>query len=209
MTQSVTVQTTRELMTGNEAIARGAFEAGVTVATGYPGTPSTEILEAAATYKPGIYCEWSPNEKVALEVAIGASLTGARSIVTMKHVGLNVAADPLLTFAYIGAVGGLVVCVADDPGMHSSQKRAGYPPLRAAGQDPHFRAVRLAGSQGFHAVGARGFRDTPDAGHSARHHAGVPFAEPGEAGRTPPRAAKNRFREEPAPFCADPDVGAG
>ena len=121
MTQSVTVQTTRELMTGNEAIARGAFEAGVTVATGYPGTPSTEILEAAATYKPGIYCEWSPNEKVALEVAIGASLTGARSIVTMKHVGLNVAADPLLTFAYIGAVGGLVVCVADDPGMHSSQ----------------------------------------------------------------------------------------
>jgi indolepyruvate ferredoxin oxidoreductase alpha subunit len=111
----------RELMTGNEAIARGAYEAGVTVATGYPGTPSTEILEAAATYKPDIFCEWSPNEKVALEVAVGASLTGARSIVTMKHVGLNVAADPLMTFSYIGAVGGLVICVADDPGMHSSQ----------------------------------------------------------------------------------------
>ena len=111
----------RDLLSGNEAIARGAFEAGVTVATGYPGTPSTEILEAVATYKPEIYCEWSPNEKVALEVAVGASLTGARSIVTMKHVGLNVAADPLMTFSYIGAVGGLVICVADDPGMHSSQ----------------------------------------------------------------------------------------
>jgi indolepyruvate ferredoxin oxidoreductase alpha subunit len=111
----------RELLTGNEAIARGAYEAGVTVATGYPGTPSTEILEAVATYKPDIFCEWAPNEKVALEVAVGASLAGARSIVTMKHVGLNVAADPLMTFAYIGAVGGLVLCVADDPGMHSSQ----------------------------------------------------------------------------------------
>jgi indolepyruvate ferredoxin oxidoreductase, alpha subunit len=110
-----------ELLSGNEAIARGAYEAGVTVATGYPGTPSTEILEAVCAFKPAIYSEWSPNEKVALEVAVGASFTGARSIVTMKHVGLNVAADPLMTFAYIGAVGGLVVCVADDPGMHSSQ----------------------------------------------------------------------------------------
>ncbi len=110
-----------ELLSGNEAIARGAYEAGVTVATGYPGTPSTEILEAIASFKPDIYCEWSPNEKVAFEVAVGASLTSARSIVTMKHVGLNVAADPLMTFSYIGAVGGLVVVVADDPGMHSSQ----------------------------------------------------------------------------------------
>jgi indolepyruvate ferredoxin oxidoreductase alpha subunit len=110
-----------DLLSGNEAIARGAYEAGVTVACGYPGTPSTEILEAAVAYRPALYCEWSPNEKVALEVAVGASLSGARSIVTMKHVGLNVAADPLMTFSYIGAVGGLVVCVADDPGMHSSQ----------------------------------------------------------------------------------------
>jgi indolepyruvate ferredoxin oxidoreductase alpha subunit len=110
-----------ELLSGNEAIARGAYEAGVTVATGYPGTPSTEILEALSGFKPEVYCEWSPNEKVALEVAVGASFTGARSIVTMKHVGLNVAADPLMTFASIGAVGGLVICVADDPGMHSSQ----------------------------------------------------------------------------------------
>jgi indolepyruvate ferredoxin oxidoreductase, alpha subunit len=110
-----------QLLSGNQAIARGAYEAGVTVATGYPGTPSTEILEALAAFKADIYSEWSPNEKVALEVAVGASFTGSRSIVTMKHVGLNVAADPLMTFSYIGAVGGLVVCVADDPGMHSSQ----------------------------------------------------------------------------------------
>jgi indolepyruvate ferredoxin oxidoreductase, alpha subunit len=111
----------RVLLSGNEAIARGAWEAGVTVATGYPGTPSTEILEFTRSYKEDIYCEWSPNEKVALEVAAGASLAGARTIVTMKHVGLNVAADPLMTLAYVGTVGGLAICVADDPGMHSSQ----------------------------------------------------------------------------------------
>ncbi|MBP7936050.1 MAG: indolepyruvate ferredoxin oxidoreductase subunit alpha [Phycisphaerae bacterium] len=110
-----------ELLSGNEAIARGAWQAGVAVATGYPGTPSTEILENIVKYKPDIYCEWSPNEKVAFEVAAGASLAGARSIVTMKHVGLNVAADPLMTLSYIGVVGGFVACVADDPGMHSSQ----------------------------------------------------------------------------------------
>jgi len=109
------------LLSGNEAIARGAYEAGVTVAVGYPGTPSTEILENAVAYKNDIYCEWSPNEKVALEVAAGAAYTGARAIVTMKHVGLNVAADPLMTLAYTGTVGGILLCVADDPGMHSSQ----------------------------------------------------------------------------------------
>lgn len=109
------------LMSGNEAIARGAYEAGVTVGAGYPGTPSTEILENLAKYKPEVYCEWSPNEKVAFEVATGASIAGARSIVTMKHVGLNVAADPLMTLSYISVEGGFVACVADDPGMHSSQ----------------------------------------------------------------------------------------
>lgn len=108
-------------MSGNEAIARGAYEAGVTVATGYPGTPSTEILETLVAYKNDIYCEWSPNEKVAFEAAAGASLAGARAIVTMKHVGLNVAADPLMTLSYIGVEGGFIACVADDPGMHSSQ----------------------------------------------------------------------------------------
>lgn len=110
----------RKLLLGNEAFARGAYEAGATVATAYPGTPSTEITENIAKYE-GIYAEWSPNEKVAMEVAIGASIAGARSICCMKHVGLNVAADPLFTVSYTGINGGLVVIVADDPGMHSSQ----------------------------------------------------------------------------------------
>ena len=112
---------TKQLLSGNEAIARGAYEAGCKVAAGYPGTPSTEILEALSLYKDEVYCEWSPNEKVAFEVAVGASLVGARAIATMKHVGLNVAADPLMTFANMGAIGGFAACVADDPGMHSSQ----------------------------------------------------------------------------------------
>ncbi len=110
----------KKLMLGNEAVARGAYEAGVTVAAAYPGTPSTEITENIAKYDE-IYSEWSPNEKVALEVAIGASIAGARSICSMKHVGLNVAADPLFTVSYTGVNGGLVIMVADDPGMHSSQ----------------------------------------------------------------------------------------
>jgi indolepyruvate ferredoxin oxidoreductase, alpha subunit len=108
------------LMSGNEAIARGAYESGVTVAAAYPGTPSTEILENIIKY-PVIKAQWSPNEKVALEVGIGASIAGARTIVTMKHVGVNVAADPLFTAAYTGVRGGLVIVSADDPGMHSSQ----------------------------------------------------------------------------------------
>ena len=110
----------KKLMLGNEAIARGFLEAGCGVVSSYPGTPSTEITEYAAKYDE-IYCEWAPNEKVALEVAFGASLAGARSACCMKHVGLNVAADPLFTMSYTGVNGGLVVCVADDPGMHSSQ----------------------------------------------------------------------------------------
>ncbi|HOJ11227.1 MAG TPA: indolepyruvate ferredoxin oxidoreductase subunit alpha [Clostridiales bacterium] len=110
----------KKLMLGNEAVARGAYEAGVTVATAYPGTPSTEITENIAKYEE-MYSEWSPNEKVALEVAIGSSIAGARSICSMKHVGLNVAADPLFTVSYTGVSGGLVIMVADDPGMHSSQ----------------------------------------------------------------------------------------
>ena len=110
----------KKLLLGNEAIARGVYEAGATVSSAYPGTPSTEISEYLATY-PEIDAEWAPNEKVALEVAIGASFGGARAICAMKHVGLNVAADPLFTAAYTGVNGGLVVFVADDPGMHSSQ----------------------------------------------------------------------------------------
>ena len=110
----------KKLMLGNEAVARGLYEAGCRLVSGYPGTPSTEITEAAALY-PEMYCEWAPNEKVALECAFGASLKGARAACTMKHVGLNVAADPLYTLSYTGVNGGLVICVADDPGMHSSQ----------------------------------------------------------------------------------------
>ena len=110
----------KKLMLGNEAVARGFYEAGCKVVSSYPGTPSTEITEYTAKYD-DIYCEWAPNEKVGLEVAFGASLAGARAACCMKHVGLNVAADPLFTLSYTGINGGLVICVADDPGMHSSQ----------------------------------------------------------------------------------------
>ncbi len=110
----------KELMLGNKAVARGLYEAGCKVISSYPGTPSTEITEEAAAYKE-VYCEWAPNEKVALEAAHGATLGGVRAACAMKHVGLNVAADPLFTISYQGLNAGLVVCVADDPGMHSSQ----------------------------------------------------------------------------------------
>ncbi|MBP3710459.1 MAG: indolepyruvate ferredoxin oxidoreductase subunit alpha [Treponema sp.] len=110
----------KQLMLGNAAVARGLYEAGCAVVSSYPGTPSTEITEEAAKFKE-IYCEWAPNEKVALETAFGASLAGKRACCAMKHVGLNVAADPLFTVAYTGVNAGLVICVADDAGMHSSQ----------------------------------------------------------------------------------------
>lgn len=110
----------KELMLGNKAAARGLYEAGCAVVSSYPGTPSTEITEEAAQYDE-IYCEWAPNEKVAMEAAFGASLAGKRSFCGMKHVGLNVAADPLFTMSYTGVNGGMVIGVADDPGMHSSQ----------------------------------------------------------------------------------------
>ena len=110
----------KQLMLGNAAVARGLYEAGCAVVSSYPGTPSTEITEEAAKYDE-IYCEWAPNEKVALEVAFGACLAGRRSFCGMKHVGLNVAADPLFTIAYTGVNAGLIIGVADDPGMHSSQ----------------------------------------------------------------------------------------
>ena len=109
------------LMSGNEAIARGAYEAGVKVCSAYPGTPSTEIFENLPLYKDSLYCEWAPNEKVATEVAYGASIGGVRSLCAMKHVGLNVAADPMFTAAYNGVTGGFVIVTADDPSMHSSQ----------------------------------------------------------------------------------------
>jgi indolepyruvate ferredoxin oxidoreductase alpha subunit len=111
----------RALLSGNEAVARGCYEHGVKVATAYPGTPSTEILEHLVQHKDDVYCQWSPNEKVAFEVAMGASFGGVRVITAMKHVGLNVAADPLMTSSSVGGDGGFVIVSADDPGMHSSQ----------------------------------------------------------------------------------------
>lgn len=110
----------KQLLLGNAAVARGLYEAGCGVISSYPGTPSTEITEEAAKY-PEIYCEWAPNEKVAMEVSFGAALAGKRSACCMKHVGVNVAADPLFTISYTGVNAGMVICVADDPGMHSSQ----------------------------------------------------------------------------------------
>lgn len=111
----------KHLYSGNEAVARGAYEAGVKVCSAYPGTPSTEIFESLPQYEPALYCEWAPNEKVALEVAYGASIANVRSMCAMKHVGLNVAADPMFTAAYNGVGAGFVIITADDPDMHSSQ----------------------------------------------------------------------------------------
>jgi indolepyruvate ferredoxin oxidoreductase alpha subunit len=111
----------KEIMQGNAAIARGAWEAGVTVAAAYPGTPSSEILKDVADTYPEIYAEWSPNEMVALQVAAGAAVAGARAMASMKHVGMNVAADALMTLAYTGIKGGLMIVIADDPNVHSSQ----------------------------------------------------------------------------------------
>lgn len=141
------------VMLGNEAVARGAFEAGCRVAAGYPGTPSTEILEAIAHEYPHIKSQWSPNEKVALEVAAGAAIAGARALATMKHVGLNVAADPLFTFSYTGINAGLVIINADDPGAWSSQdeqdnrhlaRAAKIPMLDAASPDEAREFTRIA-----------------------------------------------------------------
>ena len=111
----------KELLTGNEAIARGVYESGISYACAYPGTPSTEILENVAAYKKEVIAEWAPNEKVALECVIGASIAGARAMAVMKHVGVNVAADPLFSFAYAGVNGGMILVSADDPDCHSSQ----------------------------------------------------------------------------------------
>lgn len=123
-------------MLGNEAIARGAYEAGVKVSAAYPGTPSTEISEYLVQYKDDVYAEWSPNEKVATEVAIGASVSGVRSMACMKHVGLNVASDPLYTVSYMGVNGGMMVVVADDPGLYSSQNEQDTRMVARAAQVP-------------------------------------------------------------------------
>ena len=133
----------KTIMLGNEAIARGAYEAGVKLSSAYPGTPSTEISEYLAKYNE-VYTEWAPNEKVALEVAIGASIAGTRSLACMKHVGLNVASDPLYTFAYTGVGGGSVIVVADDPGLASSQNEQD---TRMIGRASHVPVLEPADSQ--------------------------------------------------------------
>lgn len=141
------------IMLGNEAIARGAYEAGVKVSAAYPGTPSTEISEYLVQYKDSLYCEWSPNEKVATEVAIGASVAGVRAMSCMKHVGFNVAADPAYTVSYMGVNGGLVIVVADDPGLYSSQneqdtrmvaRAAGIPVLEPSDSSEAKEYMKLA-----------------------------------------------------------------
>src|SRR5512147_2691267 len=145
----------RLLLSGDEAIALAAYHAGVALGAGYPGTPSTEILEAFSEC--GGQAQWSPNEKVALEVTLGVAFCGARALATMKHVGLNVAADPLFTAAYTGVTGGLVVVSADDPGMASSQNEqdnrryavaAGVPMLEPSDSqeayDFFFRAIEIS-----------------------------------------------------------------
>jgi indolepyruvate ferredoxin oxidoreductase alpha subunit len=141
----------RMLLSGNEAVALGALHAGTALGVGYPGTPSTEILENASKY--GVKCQWSPNEKVAAEVSIGVAFSGARTLCTMKHVGLNVAADPFFTVAYTGVTGGMVWAVADDPGMASSQneqdtrnyaRAAGVPLLEPADSQEAYDMTRLA-----------------------------------------------------------------
>ncbi len=132
------------IMLGNAAIARGAYEAGVKVSAAYPGTPSTEISENLVQYKEALYCEWSPNEKVAMEVAIGASMSGVRAMASMKHVGVNVAADPLYTVSYIGVNGGLVLVAADDPGLYSSQNEQD---TRMIGRAAHVPVLEPSDSQ--------------------------------------------------------------
>lgn len=141
---------TREIriMSGNEAIARGAWEAGVRFASAYPGTPSTEILEALAKYD-DVYSEWAPNEKVAVEAATGASLAGARALACMKHVGLNVAADPFFSTSYIGVKGGLVIISADDPAMHSSQSEQDNRNYAKAAKMPLIEPANAAEAKAF------------------------------------------------------------
>jgi len=133
--KGVLIVTRKEIMLGNEAFARGAYEAGCKVSAAYPGTPSTEISENIVKYNE-IYSEWSPNEKVAMEVAIGASIIGVRALASMKHVGLNVATDPLFTVSYSGVNGGLVIIVADDPGLYSSQNEQDTRAVARAGKIP-------------------------------------------------------------------------
>ncbi|MDD3730988.1 MAG: indolepyruvate ferredoxin oxidoreductase subunit alpha [candidate division Zixibacteria bacterium] len=197
-----------ELLSGNEAVARGAYEAGVKLASGYPGTPSTEILETIADHYPSVYAQWSPNEKVAFEVGIGASLGGARALVTMKHVGLNVAADPFMTFAYTGVNGGFVFVSADDPEMHSSQNEQDNRFFARFAQVPF---LEPSDSQESKDMLLRGYEiseqfDTPVMLHMSTrisHSKGV--VSLGE----PIKAPLNKFKKDPAKYVMIPAHARG
>ena len=171
-----------EILSGNEAIARGAWEAGVKLAAAYPGTPSTEILEALAEYE-GVYCEWSPNEKVAMEVGIGASMAGGRALVCMKHVGLNVAADPFFSSSYVGLEAGMVVVSADDPGMHSSQDEQDNRNYAKFARVPLLGALRQRRGQGVHDRRLRALRALRHSGAVPHHHPDLALQEPGQVRR--------------------------
>ena len=165
-----------ELMSGNEAIAQGAWEAGCTIGVAYPGTPSTETLEAFAK-KEGVYAEWCVNEKVAVEVGIGASAAGARVLATMKHVGVNVAADPLFTAAYTGVGGGMVILAADDPGMYSSQNEQDSHYYAQAARHPVPRSGRFRRGLALHPRGLRYLRALRRAGDHPLQRAHLPYED--------------------------------
>jgi TPP-dependent indolepyruvate ferredoxin oxidoreductase alpha subunit len=167
----------KKLLIGNEAIARGAYEAGATVATAYPGTPSTEIVNSFAQFE-DVYAEWSPNEKVALEVGAGASIAGARTLVAMKHVGVNVAADPLYSFSYTGVNGGLVIVSADDPDCipRRMNRTTG---VTAGLQNAGDRAIRQPGSSGLYKTGFRYKRAVRYHGYAEDYHAAGSFPDHG------------------------------
>ena len=190
-----------ELLSGNEAIAQGAWEAGARIGVAYPGTPSTETLEAFAK-KDGVYAEWCVNEKVAVEVGIGASAGGARVLSTMKHVGVNVAADPLFTAAYTGVGGGFVVLAADDPGMYSSQNE----------QDSHYYACAAHIPMLDPADSAEALAFTRDAFGAIRcallhplFGARLAYEDAGR-GRVPKRGRARSLREQPCKVGHDARV---
>ena len=171
-------------MTGNEAIARGAFEAGVKVAAAYPGTPSTEILETIAREYKDIYAEWSPNEKVALEVAIGASLAGARTMASMKHVGVNVAADPLMTLSYVGVNGGLVLVTCDDPELYSSQNEQDNRHYARFAKIPMFEPSDSQEAKEFVKLGYEVSETFDTPGHGSGRHPDLSFERSGRVAGT-------------------------
>ncbi len=192
----------KKLLSGNEAVARGAYECGVTFGSGYPGTPSTEILESLAQY-PGVDARWAPNEKVAYESAVGASLGGARALVTMKHVGVNVAADPLFSHSYMGVGAGLVVVSADDPGMHSSQNEQDNRWLAKAAKIPMLEPSTTAEAKEYTRI-AFEISEDYDTPVMLRMTTRVCHAV-GEAELSEPRAAEAKpFHRDPGKFVLLP-----